>query len=290
MRALLVFTLCSTATVHVTFAPAARAEEQAPPPLDRPAEDPTPVQADGDEPEPVPVETPDDADEDQTDDDDDGNDEGRDRDDERADPKSALPPADGKGSSSGGFGGPACWGATTVCGALGVLPAFGTLLGTGAFIAGAGAGALTGGAGAACLGITYGALLGAPSLLVLGPCASGGALVGGVLVAALDDRSPWPVAAGASPGVILGLLGTAGAAWGLIELANASGDFTLPATLLALSAGAAFAAGPVAIAGISIADGLAGASSGASGAIQVKDDGDGVVTATWRGRATPMAY
>src|SRR5206468_8096544 len=90
------------------------------------------------------------------------------------------------------------------------------------------------------------------------PCASGGALAGGLIGAALDDRDLAPIVLGSLPGLGLSAVATAGAIWGLAVLSSSSGDFQTPAVILGTSLLLAAAAGPVTIAGITIADGVAG--------------------------------
>ena len=164
--------------------------------------------------------------------------------------------------SNGGFNEGPCWGSTAGCATAGCLPGVGTAVGAAAFVTLVSA-ALAQGTGIAgvCLavgGITAGVVIGAPSAVLLGPCASGGALGGGLVGAALDDRDFAPVFIGAAPGVLTGVLASAGAVWGLAVLSNTSGDYTLPAVLLGSSAALALASGPITIIGVTVADGIAG--------------------------------
>ncbi len=163
--------------------------------------------------------------------------------------------------STGGFGAGPCWGAATGCAALGCLPGLGTGVGAGIFLTTISAALAQGGAGGVCLavvGVTGGVVVGAPSAVALGPCASGGALVGGLVGAGADDRDLGPVFLGALPGLGAGLLASAGAIWGLVVLSNTSGDFLTPALILGTSTALALAAGPVTVAGITVSDGFAG--------------------------------
>ena len=169
------------------------------------------------------------------------------------------------GRDKGGFGGAACWGSTLGCAGLGCVPGLGTAVGASVLVTFVSA-ALAQGSGVAgvCLavfGVGGGIVIGAPSAVVLGPCASAGALGGGLIGAALDDRSFAPVFLGALPGLGAGVLASAGAVWGLVVLSNSSGDYSLPAALLGASAALAMVAGPLTIGGITIADDIAGPAS-----------------------------
>lgn len=160
-----------------------------------------------------------------------------------------------------GFGGDACWGSAWSCVGAGCLPGAGTALGAGILISTISAGLAEGGCGGVLLvviGAIYGIAIGAPSAILLGPCASCGAAVGGVTLAALNDRDLWPVVLGGLPGIGIGLLGSGGVIWGLVALDGANGDFTLPLALLGTGVGLALLSGPATVAGIAIADGAAG--------------------------------
>jgi hypothetical protein len=242
--------------VLVLFAPTIHAQERAPQALDRPAEDASPLEpelgrteVDQAEEEleavPRPIEP-----REVEDGDDDGGEEGDDGQ-GRAPPRggSLLPVPD---TRTDALGGP-FWGSTTGCALGGCGPGIGFAGGTGALIAFLGA-PLTG--TCAALGV----LVGAPAAIVLGPCASGSAAAGGLVGAVADDRDAVPIIIGALPGIAVGILGSAGTIWGLLELGAANGETVLPVTILAISAAASLSAGPVSIAGIAIADTLAGPS------------------------------
>jgi hypothetical protein len=171
-------------------------------------------------------------------------------------------PAPEKKPSEGGMFGGACLGSALGCGTLGCLPGLGTAVGGSVLLTSLGFGATQGGVLGVCVilgGVVGGGVVGAPSAVLLGPCASGGALIGGVAGASLDDRSLAPVFIGAVPGLIAGLASTAGAIWGLVVLSNSSADYGTPALILASSAILALLSGPITIAGETIADSIAAA-------------------------------
>ena len=163
---------------------------------------------------------------------------------------------------TGGIEAGACWGSTTGCALGGCAPAVGTGVGAAIFLTFVNAGlAQGGGAAAACLstvGLGGGIALGVPGVVLLGPCASLGAFAGGLVGAALEERPPVLVVLGGLPGLAVGLVGSLTAIWGLVVLFNTSGDYLVPATLLGASTALALAAGPITVAGMSIADGLGG--------------------------------
>lgn len=267
MRALLVVLSLLTASSVL-------AQEAPPPPVDRPvdrpAEDPTPVEPppvdDTEEdfvPLPRPIEPRDVDEEGDTEEDDDGEEEEGEDDDDGAsgeqdeekskknkkqkEQKKGLPLPDIPDTRDDAFAGP-FWGSSTGCVFGGCVPALGTAVGAGFLIASLG-GQLT----TTCA--TAGVVIGAPSALVLGPCASGGALAGGLAGAMFDDRDLVPIFIGGLPGLALGVLGTAGAAWGLIELGSSSAaDAELAATILGIAAATSLAAGPVTVVGMTLAD------------------------------------
>ncbi len=163
-----------------------------------------------------------------------------------------------------GFGGDACWGSAVACVGGGCLPGAGTALGATILVSTISAGISEGGCGGVVLvilGTVYGIIIGAPAALLLGPCASCSAAAGGFTLAALNDRDTGPVMIGSIPGIALGLLGTGGVIWGLAALDGANGDFTIPAALLGAGVGLSLLSGPATIAGIAIADGMAGVSA-----------------------------
>jgi hypothetical protein len=176
-------------------------------------------------------------------------------------PKPKLPAPEKHPSEGGVFGG-ACLGSSAGCATLGCLPGLGTAVGGSVLLTSLGFGAAQSGALGVCVilgGVVGGGIVGAPSVVLLGPCASGGALVGGVAGASLDDRSLTPIFLGAIPGLVAGLAATAGAIWGLVVLSNSSADYTTPALILGTSAIVALLSGPITIAGETIADSIASA-------------------------------
>lgn len=163
-----------------------------------------------------------------------------------------------------GFGGDACWGSALSCVGGGCLPGAGTGLGGAILVSTISAGMAEGGCGGVVLvlfGAIYGGIIGVPSAVLLGPCASCAATVGGATLAALNDRDITPVVLGSIPGMVIGLLGSGGVIWGLLALDGAGGDFTVPLALLGSGAALAFAAGPATVIGIAVADGAAGPST-----------------------------
>ncbi len=177
-------------------------------------------------------------------------------------PKSPETKAPAPDAPAVGFGGDACWGSALSCLGGGCLPGAGTALGATILVSTISAGIAEGGCGGVVLvilGAVYGIAIGAPSAILLGPCASCAAAGGGVTLAALNDRDIWPVVLGSLPGFALGLLGTGGVIAGLVTLDGAAGDFTVPLVLLGTGVGLALVAGPATVTGIAVADGMAGA-------------------------------
>lgn len=175
-------------------------------------------------------------------------------------PKAAEPKKDPAKEDSGGFGGSACWGSSLGCVVGGCLPGAGTALGATILISMIGAGLSEGGCGGVILvifGAIYGIAIGAPSALLLGPCSACPAAAGGVTAAWLEDRSIWPAVLGSLPGLALATLGTAGTVWGLFSL-DGSTDMTVPAAILGTSAALSLLSGPATVAGVVLADGMAG--------------------------------
>lgn len=170
--------------------------------------------------------------------------------------KKKAPPVE---EPEGGWGGAACMGAMGGCLGGGCLPGAATAVGATILISMIGAGLSEGGCGGVILvvfGAVYGIVIGAPGALLLGPCSACPAATGGVVGAWIDDRDVWPVVLGSIPGLVLAALGTAGTVWGLASLDGAP-DLTVPAVILGSSAAVSLLSGPVTVAGVILADGMA---------------------------------
>ncbi len=214
----------------------------------------------GDPPPPAaprPVEEPDA----EAQDDDDGaaaesdeSDEGEDQDEEKSPrprrrPRARLPGPDALDDDT--FT-PVFWGANTGCALGGVLPATGATFGLGLFY---GAGACGDVAGA--VGGLSGALIAIPSLLVLGPCAAGGATLGASMGAVLSAQDPVTAALWTLPGIGMGVAGGAVATAGVLVTSTTDPELRqvalpLGTTLVIIGSAAALAAGPLAVAGATI--------------------------------------
>ena len=145
-------------------------------------------------------------------------------------------------------------GSAAGCGVGGVTPAAGVVGGYSMFYS-----SLAASVGAEPCATTAGAALGAmgvvlsvPMVLMLGPCAAGGAMCGGLVAAVFSGKDLWSVVTWSIPGLVMGLLGGGVAAGGLVLSTNndpALRDVAMPAgtALVVIGTAAAVLAGPTAI-------------------------------------------
>ncbi|MDP2345805.1 MAG: hypothetical protein Q8O67_33000 [Deltaproteobacteria bacterium] len=201
------------------------------------------------EPVPRPVEEPDDDDDDEEEEEEEEDNDDDDDDDDDVRPRQRLPRSDNfhDDEATAVF-----WGASSGCAVGGVLPATGVAFGLGLFY---GAGACGEVAGA--IGGLSGALVAVPSLLLLGPCASGGATLGASVGAVLSAQDPLTAALWTLPGLGMGVAGGALATAGVLVTSTTDPELRtiavpLGTTLVILGSIAALASGPVAVAGATV--------------------------------------
>lgn len=144
------------------------------------------------------------------------------------------------------------WDGLAGCGLAGAVPAAGAATGLGLFYGGAACGDA-----AAVVGGVSGALIGIPSLLLLGPCAGGGAACGASIGAVTSSKDPFTAFAWSLPGIGLGIASGVVASVGVLISSSTSttlGDAApaLGTTLVVIGGLGALAAGPVAVAGASL--------------------------------------
>ncbi|MDP2344063.1 MAG: hypothetical protein Q8O67_24110 [Deltaproteobacteria bacterium] len=177
-------------------------------------------------------------------------------------PPAEPPPAEGKPAAepiATGFGGSVCRESALGCGLAGCLPAGGTALGGLILLTSISAGLAEGGCGGIVLilvGAVYGVVIGVPSAILFGPCATCGAVSGGVIGAMTSDREVTPVLLGSIPGIAAALIGTGLIAAGLATFSDGQTDQTLPIGLLIAGTAVSALSGPATIAGIAVADGM----------------------------------
>jgi hypothetical protein len=145
---------------------------------------------------------------------------------------------------------------TIGCGVGGALPALGTTAGLGLFY-----GSLLGGSAcgsvAGFVGGVSGALVAIPSVLLLGPCAAGGATCGAALGAATSDKDIGRAVQWSLPGVGAGLVGGGVATAGLLVSSATTPEmreWALPVgtTLVVVGTLLASAGGPLSVAGVTL--------------------------------------
>jgi hypothetical protein len=144
------------------------------------------------------------------------------------------------------------WDGLAGCGLAGAVPAAGAATGLGLFYGGAACGDA-----AAVVGGVSGALIGIPSLLLLGPCAGGGAACGASIGAVTSSKDPFTAFAWSLPGIGLGIASGVVASVGVLISSSTSttlGDAApvLGTTLVVIGGLGALAAGPVSVAGASL--------------------------------------
>ena len=143
-------------------------------------------------------------------------------------------------------------GSSIGCLAGGAVPTAVTATGLGLFYGGQSCGAA-----AAVVGGISGTLLGIPGFLVLAPCAVGGAACGAGVGALLDNDDPFVAVTWTIPGLVVGGLGGALAAAGMLVSTSTDpglGDnaFAIGTALVAVGGLAALAGGPLATAGATL--------------------------------------
>lgn len=142
------------------------------------------------------------------------------------------------------------------CGAGGALPATGAGVGLGVFYSSLVAGNACGDV-AGLIGGVSGALVAIPSLLLLGPCAGGGAACGAVIGALVDGKDATTAALWTLPGVGAGVVGGIAATAGLLLTSSPEASLrgiAMPVgtTLVVVGTLASLAAGPLAVAGATL--------------------------------------